>query len=243
MPTIITRAGKGSALSGDDYDAGIKRTVVAKDANYALTAAHNREVHELANGITATLPTASAGLSQTGDWGITLKAMGTSAIIGRNSQLIDGDAEDITIIEGESITIAMNSAKDGFIVLGGRDNAGGADAIINTGAVGNGSQTVTLDLALGNFFFVDMISTGSDAVGTATMSLSNEPDNANTMFSFHIIFRRGGRKTVAMPTGYTAAGGTAPAMGNTDASYDTWLFYLEDIGGTKRRRYMLIDSV
>ena len=117
----------------------------------------------------------------------------------------------------------------------------GNEPIINLGAVGNGSQSVALNLALGQFFFVDMHSGASDNLGTLTLTVSNEPTDDDAIFAFHIIFRRGGRKTVAMPTGYVAAGGTAPAMGNTDASFDTWVLYREK-HATTRKRYMLVDS-
>ena len=115
MTTIRTRAAKGSALSATEYDDAVKRTPVAKSSNYTLDASHNREVHELANGITVTLPTLPLS-TETGDWRVTLKAMGSSgATIATGGQSVDGSTSNITLVQYESVTIAMNATGTGFL--------------------------------------------------------------------------------------------------------------------------------
>ena len=116
MPTIRTAAGKTSELTPDEADTNMKRQATAQASNYSLTAAHNRDFHELANGVVATLPTASSSLTETDDWEVTLKAVGASATVGRNSQTIDDAASDLTLTDNEVVTIVMNAAQDGFYI-------------------------------------------------------------------------------------------------------------------------------
>lgn len=116
MPTIRTAAGKTAPLTPTEADANMVRTVVAQATNYNVAASDNREIHELANGVVATLPTASASLTETDDFEITFKAMGASATINRNSQTIDGRSENIILRKNDSITIAMNSDQTSFII-------------------------------------------------------------------------------------------------------------------------------
>ena len=116
MPTIRTRAAKGAKLTSTEADTNMKRTATLQGGNYNLTAAHNRDFHELANGVVATLPTASGSLTETGDWEVTLKAAGASATVNRNSQTIDGAASNITLSQYDVVTIRMNAAGNAFYI-------------------------------------------------------------------------------------------------------------------------------
>ena len=114
MPTIRTPTAKTAPLNTAEAEAIIKQPVVAQAVNYNVTAAHNREVHELANGVAATLPTVSGSLTETDDFFITFKAMGASATINPNSQNVDGAGANITLGQYETVTLVMNAGKTAF---------------------------------------------------------------------------------------------------------------------------------
>lgn len=115
MPNIRTAAGKGAALNPTEADSDMKRPAIAQGSNYNLTGSHNREFHELAAGVIATLPTAASSLTETGDWECTFKAVGaTSSTINRNGQTIDGLSENVILPPNSSVTVIMNAAFNGF---------------------------------------------------------------------------------------------------------------------------------
>lgn len=116
MPTIRTAASKGSPLTPTEADANMKRTPANQASNYSVTAAHNHEIHELNNGVTATLPTASSSLTETDDFEITFVAAGATATVARaGSQTINGETS-ISLTQYQSVTVAMNPAFDGWYI-------------------------------------------------------------------------------------------------------------------------------
>lgn len=116
MPTIRTATAKPGALTVAEGENIILRPAVIKSADYSLTAAHNREFHELAGTTaTVTLPTVSASFTETDDWFVDLKnTLTTNITIDRNSQNIDGAAANFVLVAGASVRIRMNYATTGF---------------------------------------------------------------------------------------------------------------------------------
>jgi hypothetical protein len=194
MPEILTRSGKGTALSGTDYDTAQKRPSIAQAANYTLTSAHNRDYHELADGITATLPDLTAIAPDTADWRITFKAVGaTGATINPNGQNIDGSGSNITLAQNDSLTIVADDAfrqgagTYGFKIVGSSTGTAptlGTAAAQNIGTSGanvpllNGANTWSKKQTFGAAFDGTgaCTVTGSLAVDTITLD-GNEISN------------------------------------------------------------------
>lgn len=117
MPTIRTRAGKGSVLTPTEADTNMKRPAISQATNYNVAASHNRDIHYLSNGVTATLPAASGLTTEPGDWFCTFKATGASATIGRTgADTIDGAASNITLTQYEVLTLRLNAAGTGYSI-------------------------------------------------------------------------------------------------------------------------------
>ncbi len=98
---------------------------------------------------------------------------------------------------------------------GGGGGAIGADlGAIVIPAVGNGSQTVNIDMSLGAVFVVDMSST--DTAGSLTLTASNIPANG---FDIHLYIRRAGRKNINFPAGWDWNQNFIPALASGSNDY------------------------
>lgn len=115
MPTLRTRASKGSALTHAELDANFKRTVTQKTDDYQILISDNRSVIEVnkATATTITLPpVATADDSETGDFETTITNIGagTSTVDGSGAEAVDGGT-GITLYPWESVTVQLNSAQ------------------------------------------------------------------------------------------------------------------------------------
>lgn len=157
MPTIRTAAGKGAKLTPTEADSDMKRTPVAKAADYTLDASHNREIHELGGTVaTVSLPTPSNSLTETDDWRITLiNTLSTNVTVARANaaHTIDGETADYVLNQKERITIVMNAGFTGFYTLSNnhapRHNflINGAMEVAQRGSsISSGVSTVTYTL-------------------------------------------------------------------------------------------------
>ena len=113
---IAGATGKNAPLTPTEADANMKRSAATKSADYTLTAAHNREFHELAGTTaTVTLPTVSGSFTETDDWFVDLKnTLSTPVTLDRASQNINDAAANYILPPGAHIRVRMNYAMDGF---------------------------------------------------------------------------------------------------------------------------------
>ena len=137
MPTIRTPTSAAAALNTAEAEAIINLPNVAKGGNYTLNESHNREVHELAAGVQATLPAPDTNLSQTDDWYVTLYAIGATAatVVRDGAETIDGVAENLTIAPGHSITIRMTADLANWITVGQSARAQSSGVIAQPGGL------------------------------------------------------------------------------------------------------------
>lgn len=129
--------------------------------------------------------------------------------------------ENATVINSLN-TFQLNSsglAVDGTSVFSGNY----IERAIDLGTVPNGSSTVTLNLSLGNYFYVDF--SGSDAAGTVTFALSNIPSTVNRLVAWQLEIRQGGRKARTWPGDLQWDDNGAPSFTNVSTKTDLITFY------------------
>ena len=120
MPTLRTRAAKGSSLTHTEGDTNLKKQVTAKTTTYQVTVADNRDTIECSHAtvdFTVTLPTvANAAAAETGDFEVTITNINaaTISVDGSGSETIDGSASAIELAQWESITVRLNAAQTGW---------------------------------------------------------------------------------------------------------------------------------
>ena len=240
MPTIRTPTAKVAPLDTAETEAIIKRPVVQKLGNYNLTAAHNREVHELADGITAVLPAPSGSLTETDDWYIILKAMGaTGATIDLNGQTVDGSAVDITLEQYETAVIVMNHDKTAFLKLHRETTVSAVEAALGLGTAAsenigtsganvplmNGANTWSATQTLAAFN-----STGNSSV-TGSLTVDTITLNSNEIFNTAIAGNRA--------AWYNANFSSDPV---TNFPLGTMLAFVQNTGGATVQRNYQISS-
>ena len=110
MPTMRTRAAKGSALTHNELDANFKRPIAQKTTDYTILVGDNRSVLECSHATTPfTITLAEAGTmdnAETGDYFITIKNTNVALVTVARSgaDTIDG-ATSIVLHRDESITV------------------------------------------------------------------------------------------------------------------------------------------
>jgi sorbitol-specific phosphotransferase system component IIA len=121
MPTIRTRAAKGSALTHNEVDDNFKRTARQVTATGNILVSDNRgtvEGNHASVGITLTLPTvAAAGAAEPGDFIVRVTNI-NSAIVsvdGSTTETINGSTDAITQGQWESATFELDSAGAGWV--------------------------------------------------------------------------------------------------------------------------------
>jgi hypothetical protein len=151
MPTITTRAGKGSALTHTELDNNFKRTVSQKTSAYTIAVSDNRSIIECNHAstpFTLTLPDAATAQSEdTGDFEVTVTNINSAAVtIARaGSDTINGGSDSVVLSQNESVTIHVNSAGTGWVTLG----TGWADNLTVAGTLDvTGATTLGGDLTL-----------------------------------------------------------------------------------------------
>ena len=221
MPTIRTPTAKGAALNTSETEAIIKSPSVAKASNYNLTAAHNREIHELASGVTATLPTASGSLTETDDFIITLLASGdTPSYVGRNSQTINGVAADLTLMPGQSVTVVMNAGTTAFYTLGSTPI--GRNHFINGGfdvwqsGTSDATPTTTSDYYLPDMFYINSSGASLDQVERTTSVRTGAK-------SKYALLLTGAASVTTVRVGYRVESIDVPKLSGT-VTYSGWVY-------------------
>lgn len=123
MPTITTRAGKGSELSHAELDANFTKPVSQQTTTYLTVIADNRTVIE---GNHASTPfTISLGVAtdmdadDVGDYEVTIVNIGAAVVtIARSgSDTINGAATSLTLNQWQSVMLKVNSAGTGYITV------------------------------------------------------------------------------------------------------------------------------
>lgn len=101
----------------------------------------------------------------------------------------------------------------------------------------SGSETVDVDLSLGDFFVASMQT--SNTSGTLTLNFTNIPDTAGKYLAWHVKVFRAGRKAVGYAPSVSWIGGVRPSRQSTSNSWDLWMFYVMDNGSI---RACLVDT-
>ncbi len=120
MPTLRTRAGKGSDLTPTEADANFKRTVTQKTTTYACLVSDNNAVIEGNHAITAftiTLGDAATMLAaETGSYVITITNIGAAVVTvaPAGSDTINGSTNSLTLDQYATVTLQVVSAGDGY---------------------------------------------------------------------------------------------------------------------------------
>jgi len=124
MPTLRTRAGKGSELSHNELDANFKRTVTQKTTTYQVLLSDNRSVIEGSHAstpFTITLPpVATADNSETSDFEVTINNINVAVVSvdGSGSETIGGSTNTVDLGQWASVTFRLDSAQTGWVIGG-----------------------------------------------------------------------------------------------------------------------------
>lgn len=124
MPTLRTRASKGSELSHNELDANFARTVTQKTTTYQVLISDNRSVIEGSHAstpFTITLPpVATADNSETGDFEVTINNINLAVVSvdGSGSETINGSTLTVDLNQWDSIVFRLDSAQTGWVVEG-----------------------------------------------------------------------------------------------------------------------------
>lgn len=122
MSSIITRAGKGSALTHNEMDTNLKTGAQAKTGAYTVVEGDNRDTVECSGTFAVTMPDVAtvAAAADTGDFEVTIKNTGSGVItIDRTTgaDTIDGTAADLTLAANDFYTLKTNQAGDGYNII------------------------------------------------------------------------------------------------------------------------------
>ena len=153
MPTIRTRAAKGSELSHNELDANFTRPVQQKTTAYTTVVGDNRsliECNHASTPFTITLGVATdMDASEPGDYIVWIKNINAAIVtVARSStDTIDG-ATSITLEQYEGVILQVNSAGTGYnIVSREGPTSGGSIQQVNaqTGAVDTSTTQIPFD--------------------------------------------------------------------------------------------------
>ena len=120
MPTIITRAGKGSDLTPTEADSNFKKTVRQLTSSGAGLISDNRgtiEANHAATPVAVTLlAVATAAAAQPGDYSVTITNIGAAAatVDGNSTETINGATATLTLAQYSSVTVEVDSAGTGW---------------------------------------------------------------------------------------------------------------------------------
>ena len=122
MPTIIDFGSKGAALSGVEYDTNLTLPVTPVTGTpFTVLGSHNRDTLELKSGAEVVNLTAYATLiaEDTGDFEVTIKnrSGGVATISAAGVETFDGVDADLTLADGDSITLKAGSVAGDFMRL------------------------------------------------------------------------------------------------------------------------------
>ncbi len=207
MPTLLTRAGKGTELTHTELDANFKRTVLQKTTTYAVLGSDNNGVIEgnhASTPFTITLGDATTMLLEdTGSYVVTITNVGVAAVTvaPAGSDTINGITESYILHTHDTITVQVNSAGDGYNTLGK-----GVPAVdkIDT-LVASASATIDFENAIlfngtySKIYFVcESIIPGTDAV-TFRAKIKTGGAYATANYGFHA------QQNLATSTSYNAS--------------------------------------
>lgn len=148
--------------------------------------------------------------------------------------LSDGDVSEFA----KTLMVAANAAAARELLGVSVYNPLAGSSLVDLGERATaGSESVSLDLSVGNFFYVSMAT--ANTTGTLSLNVENM-QGAGKIQSWHVLFRRGGRKVLAISPSVTWAGGVAPLLGSGNGNYDLVMFWQAFEGAIMRA--MLVDS-
>ena len=127
MPTLRTRAAKGSDLTPTEADNDFKRSVSAKTTTYNCLIGDNRNVIECnsATPFTVTLGNAATmAAAETGDYEVTIVNIGSGAVTVARSgtDVIDGATISFSLSQYSSATLKVNFAANGYNSISNNKN-------------------------------------------------------------------------------------------------------------------------
>ena len=173
MPTLRTRAAKGSALSYTEGDDNLKRPVTQKTADYTLLVSDNRSVIECSHAstpITITLGAAATmAAAETGDYAVTIININYApvTITPSGADTIEGSTQGIELGRGQAVDLTVNSSGSGYINRNGRDK--GENLFIGSNLTTNPWQRGTsTTVTTSNTYFADRFCLTFD--GTANLT-------------------------------------------------------------------------
>ena len=173
MPTLRTRAAKGSALSYTEGDDNLKRPVTQKTADYTLLVSDNRSIIECSHAstpITITLGAAATmAAAETGDYSVTIANINYApvTIAPSGADTIEGSTQSIVLSRGQAVDLVVNSAGNGYINKNGRDK--GENLFIGSNLTTNPWQRGTsTTVTTSNTYFADRFCLTFD--GTANLT-------------------------------------------------------------------------
>jgi hypothetical protein len=148
MPTLRTRASKGTDLTPTEADTNFKRTVSAKTTTYSCLVGDNRSQIECnsATPFTVTLgDAATMAAAETGDYEVTVSNIGSGAVtVARaGSNTIDGGSTSLTIEQYNSVTLKVNAAGTGYNSI-----SKGFGSVTSTSSEINGLHSLTASRAI-----------------------------------------------------------------------------------------------
>lgn len=122
MPTIRTRASKGSDLTPTEADTNFKRTASQKTTTYNCLVGDNRSMIECnsATPFTVTLGDAATMIAaETGDYEVTIHNIGSGAVIvaRAGSDTINGGTTSLTLPQYSGVTLKCISAGTGYVSI------------------------------------------------------------------------------------------------------------------------------
>lgn len=173
MPTILTRAGKGSALTHNELDANFSRTVRAVTGTDSVVASDNRNLIECNHAtvaFTVTMITvALAAAEDTDGFETTFFNIGAAvaSIDGDGTETINGATTAITLKQYDGVTLKLNSAGTGWDTIARVGDLGDVDvgAFTSNGIADNASSNALTLAAGGIASFTNSITIPENTAG------------------------------------------------------------------------------
>lgn len=210
MPTIRTRAAKGSELTQAEADANFKRTVSQKTTAYSCLVSDNRSIIECLHATTPFTITlgdaATMANAETGDYEVTITNIGAAAVtVARaGSDTINGSATSLTLAQYSTVTLQVISAGNGYQTI---SRVGDVGAITVSGNITVSGTVDGRDIATDGTK-LDGIETGATADQTNSQIQAAVKNVSGGIYTGRV---NSGGTTVSGDSGFTVSYNSSPA--------------------------------